>query len=232
MATVLGTLRDLHALHKELAEAQAELKRIPLQLKSREADLAKKQTALDATREAIKRAKMNVDSKEVSLKAGEAKVQDYKLKLNLCKSNKEFSALQEEIKHFQAGNSALEEEILGLMGEMEAKQAEAAAELNRLNEAKTEFAKFKEVIDYKLEKLGGRVGLLEGKIGEFESQLDSTTLADYRRLVKLKGSDALAGCHDGICEACYTGQTPQSLNELLMGRVVFCKSCGSMLYQK
>ncbi|MFO0948038.1 MAG: hypothetical protein U1D30_19300 [Planctomycetota bacterium] len=232
MPTVLDTLKELHALHAELADVQDQLKRAPLQLKAKEAEVAKREAAVVAGRDAHKRMKMDADSREMSLKSGEAKVADYKLKLNLCKSNKEFSALQEEIKHFQEANGKLEEEILGMMTDVENHAAVVKDLQKQLEESKDELAKLREVIDYKIQKFTDRVTLLEGKIKEYSEQLDSATLADYRRLVKTKGSGALAGCLDGTCEACFTGQTAQSLNELMMGRVVFCKSCGAMLYLK
>lgn len=232
MSTVLDTLKELHALHAELADVQEQLKRAPLQMKAKEAEVSKRETALATGRDALKRMKMDADSREVSLKSGEAKVADYKLKLNLCKSNKEFSALQEEIRHFQEANGKLEEEILGLMSEVETKGDSVKQLQSELDQSKEELANLKEVIDYKIQKFTDRVLLLEGKIKEYSEQLDSATLADYRRLVKTRGSAALAGCLDGTCEACFTGQTAQSLNELMMGRVVFCKSCGAMLYLK
>jgi predicted nucleic acid-binding Zn-ribbon protein len=232
MPTVLDTLKELHSLHSELADVQDQLKRTPLQLKSREADVTKKEAALAAARDELKKLKMATDSKELSLKSSEAKVRDYKVKLNACKTNKEFSALQDEIKNFETQNGVLEEEVLVLMTEQETKNAAIKESIALLDESKSELAKFKEVVEYKLEKLQGRVTLLQTKITEFEAQLDPGTLSEYRRLVKTRGSAALAACVNGICEACFTGQTAQSLNELMMGRVVFCKSCGAMLYIK
>ena len=73
--------------------------------------------------------------------------------------------------------------------------------------------------------------LTEEQIKEMEAQLDTETLVEYRRLTKLKGELALAACESGTCSVCFTGQTPQTWNELLMGRVVYCSSCGAILYK-
>ena len=230
MTTVLTTLKELHGLQLELADAHDQLRRLPQQLEGRKNDLAKKRAQLDENRAALKRFRMRADERELSLKSGEQKVEGYKLKLNQCKSNKEYTALQEEIKHFQEANGTLEEEILELMTEQENMAAEIAEEEKLLAAAAEEFEKFKEVTEYKTQKFTDRLEILEKKIAELEGNLDSGTRAEYRRLVKMRGPDALASCENGICSACYTSQTPQTLNDLLMGRIIQCKSCGAMLY--
>ena len=53
---------------------------------------------------------------------------------------------------------------------------------------------------------------------------------EYGRLVGALGEDALAAISDNSCGHCYTTVTTQILSELMMNRVTFCKSCGSLLY--
>ena len=232
MATLLDTLKDLHTVQSELATSRSELQRCPLQLKARETDLTRRRTALDTDRERIKRCRMDIHEKEVSLKTGEDRVATLNAKLNQAKSNKEYDSLQEEIRTFAGSNGTLEEEILTLIDDEET-LAEKIAEAERVvAEVETEVAKFKEVIDYKIEKLTARIKTLEAKEGEHEGELDSGTRADYRRLSKTKGVEAaLAGCDDSICQSCYTEQTAQQWSDLIMGRVVVCHTCGAMLYK-
>ena len=44
------------------------------------------------------------------------------------------------------------------------------------------------------------------------------------------GEGALAAVEGEVCGGCYHKLTPQTMNELKMSKVVFCKSCGCMLY--
>lgn len=230
MTTVLETLKELHELLCELADVRGQLQRAPLQLQGKQAEVARKEAAHAAAAEEAKRLKLTTHEREVTLKAGEQRVRDLKVKLNLAKTNKEYSAIADEIKNHESANGKLEEEILLMLTEQEEKNRRVDEAKTALDAARNELGEFKKVIDYRVEKLSARVGLLEAKLAELENQLEAQPRADYRRLVKLKGEQALAACDAGTCQACHTELTPQSRNDLLLSRVVFCKSCGAMLY--
>ncbi|HIN94176.1 MAG TPA: hypothetical protein EYN03_00900 [Planctomycetes bacterium] len=53
---------------------------------------------------------------------------------------------------------------------------------------------------------------------------------DYKRIASAMGEDALAPVDDDVCGGCFQTLTPQTINELLMAKPVFCKSCGRLLY--
>ena len=232
MAPVLNTLKDLHEVQTELADARADLARCPLMLKSKEADLAKRQSKNEADRERSKRLRMDIDEKELTLKTGEQKVNDLKVKLNQAKSNKEYETLQEEIKHFSQQNDELEEAILVIISDEEELSQSLEEAEGQVREAADELDKFRETINYKIEKLTGRIAALEAKASEHEQDLDSDTRAAYKRLAKTKGDhESLAACIDRICQSCHTTQTAQQWDDLILGRVVICYTCGAMLYK-
>lgn len=230
MATVLGNLKELHQLLNELADIRDQLERGPLQLKARQSDLSEKVQSLQTLRDHAKRLRIDADQKELGLKSSEARVKDLKLKLNLVKTNKEFGALQDEIRNLQQGNDKIEEEVLAIITEQEAEVNKIKQAEQQLRNETQECDKFKEVLGYRMEKFQRRVELLQQQIVEFENRLEPATMIEYRRLVKLKGRMALAACEDGTCSACFIGQTPQACNELALGKVVYCHACGAMLY--
>ena len=47
---------------------------------------------------------------------------------------------------------------------------------------------------------------------------------------KSKGQDAMAQVEGESCGGCYQNVTTNMINDLLMSRVVFCKTCGRLLY--
>lgn len=231
MASVAETLKELHLMLTELAEAQNRLKRGPLQIKAKEAELAKKELALQTEKEALRRMRIEADDKELALKAGEQKVRDSQVKLNLVKSNKEYSALQEEIKTLQSKNSLLEEQILESMTLQETKSDEVQQLEKEFERAKADFAEFKETTQYTMQKMEGRLGLLNEKIQQLQKQLPGDVQEMYRRLIDQKGERSLAGCDNGTCQECFTSQTPQAWNDLVQGKAVACHACGSILYR-
>lgn len=230
MGNLLQTLKDIHQLLSELADAKAQVQRAPQQLQGKRSELARREQALQEAHDQLTKNKLAIHEKEVSLKAGEQRVRDQKVKLNLCKSNKEYSALLEEIKNLAAANSRLEEEILELLTEQESRIAAQSDQEKARSEAQRELDEFTKLTQYKVEKFTDRIRLLEEEIQKAETRLDPTVVAEYRRLAKTRGAEALAACIGAVCQACYTELTPQMSNELLMDRVVYCKSCGAMLY--
>lgn len=232
MAAVLQTLKELHQLLVELADARQQLQRGPLQINGRQADLKRREEALAAKREALRAAKMASDRQELDLKSGEQRISDLQVKLNMAQSNKEYTALKDEIAKFEASNSLLADAILESITLQEEQAEEVKAAEADVEHAREEFAKFKETVEYKMEKFGSRVGLLDDEIKKYEGQLDSETRNSYRKISKSKGAaDGLAACVDKICQACSSEVTSQNWNDLVMDRVVICKSCGAMLYK-
>lgn len=231
MATARETLKELHQLLLGLEEARDKLQRLPQQLKFRQNDVQRKGGVLQSERDALKRLRMDTDQKELNLKAGEQKLRDLRTKLNLCKAAKEFTALQEEIKHVQEANARIEEEILTAITEQDVKAA-AIAELEKTaTDSKDGLEKFSGEVQYGLRKWTDRVALLEGKIKELEATLAPDLRQEFQRHVQQKGTRGLAACEDGICQNCFIEQSPQNRSELNANKTVRCASCNALLYR-
>ena len=63
-----------------------------------------------------------------------------------------------------------------------------------------------------------------------EKALPADLKADYQRVVRSKGADSLAAADDGVCTGCGQQITLNMQNELKLSKLVFCKSCGRLLY--
>jgi len=72
---------------------------------------------------------------------------------------------------------------------------------------------------------------LESTLAAAESKLPAKVLAVYRRLVGAHGASALAEVDDNACTACYARLTPNMKVELNVGKYIFCRSCGRLLYK-
>jgi uncharacterized protein len=54
--------------------------------------------------------------------------------------------------------------------------------------------------------------------------------AEYDRISRARGEETLAQVDGDVCSSCYHLLTTQTINELLLSKPVFCKSCGALLY--
>ena len=52
----------------------------------------------------------------------------------------------------------------------------------------------------------------------------------YVRVVKAKGEDAMAQVEGESCGGCHQQLTPNIMSQLIGATVVFCKTCGRLLY--
>jgi predicted nucleic acid-binding Zn-ribbon protein len=71
---------------------------------------------------------------------------------------------------------------------------------------------------------------LLGELAALEETLPSDLKSDYDRIVGSRGEDGMAALEGECCGHCNQTINPQMLNELLMERMVLCKSCGCILY--
>ena len=71
---------------------------------------------------------------------------------------------------------------------------------------------------------------LEEELAVSEKALPADFKSDYQRVVRSKGADSLATVEDGVCTGCGQQITLNMQNELKLSRLVFCKSCGRLLY--
>ena len=230
MSVTAAALRELHRIHQRLADLRDRLERGPKQIRAREASVAQLEARLAEARDKAKQTQMSVDRKQLDLKAGEQKVLDLRVKLNQANSNREYQSFLEQIAAAEMAGSVLSDEILEAMDRVDqlhvaVKEAEA-----QLAAGKQEMEKTKQAIDSAAAATQADVVLLEGELTAAEQSLPADMKNDYQRVVRSKGADSLSSVDDGVCTACGQQITLNMQNELSLSELVFCKSCGRLLY--
>ncbi len=230
MSITAAALRELHRIHQQLAELRDRLERGPKQVRAREANVAQLATRLAEARERTKQTQMAVDRKQLDLKAGEQKVVDLRVKLNVANSNREYQALLEQIAAAEMAGSVLQDEILeGLEKIDQLGVAVKDAEKN-LAAGKQELDKARHVVEASAATIQADLSRLERELIQAEAALPTDIKADYQRVVRSKGADSLAAAEDGVCAGCGQQITLNMQNELKLSKLVFCKACGRLLY--
>lgn len=230
MANLLETLREIQQTRLELSDVKEQIKRMPLQLRAKQNEVDKLKAAIAAEKEIAKKMRVEADSRELTLKQAESRIKDLKGKLNQAESNKEYQVIQDEIKRISGENDVLQDEILERITQEEEKRAEIKVSEGQLAEVEADFAKFKEVVDYRTDKIKTQQEILTKKLAELEPQLGDV-FGDYQRITAVKGDHGIAECVNGSCQNCFREQPPQIWQELLVGRPVKCPSCGALLFK-
>jgi uncharacterized protein len=230
MSSTAGVLRELHRIHRQLSDLRERLDRGPKQIKARQATVARLEEELAQAKAESKAARVSADQKQLLLKSGEGKIRELKVKLNAANSNREYQALKDQIAADEMANSVLADEILEALEKIDGFAGTISGAEQNLAKGREELAKTEGQVRQQHDLLIGDVQRLEDELKKVEAGLPSDIREVYQRVVKSKGSDAMAQVEGETCGGCYHHLTANIFSSLLMGRVVCCQSCGRMLY--
>jgi predicted nucleic acid-binding Zn-ribbon protein len=230
MTVPVEVLRQLHRVHQQLADLQGRLTRGPKLIRMGQKAVQDGEQKHAAAKELLKQTRMVADGLQLQLRQREDKLKDLQRKLNECKTNTEYKTLQDQIAAEKQADSVLEDEILEKLERLDAVQQEIGTASDELKQMQSDFEKTRQRVEAERDSLESEVARVSAELEETEKRLPPDIRAEYRRMVKAKGPEALAPVESETCGGCYQTLTPQTMNELSMSRLVFCKSCGCLLY--
>lgn len=230
MSGTSAVLRNLHRIHQQLGDLRDRLERGPRMVKAREVNVAKAEAELAQIKTDQKAARMAVDQKQLQLKSGEAKVAELRVKLNSANSNREYQAFKDQIAADEMAGSVLSDEILEGLEKLEIFKKQVAEAEQRLAAVQQELAKAQKQVREQSDLISGDVTRLESELHPIEEQLPPDALEFYRRVVNVKGFEAMAMVDGESCGGCCQRITPNMHNSLALDKVVLCQSCGRLLY--
>jgi predicted nucleic acid-binding Zn-ribbon protein len=227
-----NTLAELHRLLLASKEVQEQLERGPRQLKVRQQNILHKQTELEAQRQKHKALRMNADQRSLQLKSNELKISDLKVKLNQAASNREFDIIRAQIEADTVANSVLEDEILDALEKVDAAQIEIKRLEDEVTRGKADETRAAAEISAAQPGFQSRLAELHKAIANAEARLPENAIVQYRRLAQAYGAAALAEVDGTTCTSCYVSLPPQLVVQVREGQVIFCKTCGRLLYMQ
>lgn len=228
--SVAADLTELHRLHAALKDVRDDLTRGPRQLKIRDQVITNARNEVTNKQEELKQTRMAADRKGLDLKSLEAKLVDIRGKLNQASSNREYDILRGQIDADGAAKSVMEDEILEHLERVDRLQKDIVVAQDRVKQAEADKEKYS--ADFAAEEpvLKQTETDLLAKLSKAESVLTGDSLSQYRRVVEAHGAEAMAPVENGVCTGCYVALRPQQRVQLNSGVILFCSSCGRLLY--
>ena len=230
MSALAASLHELHRIHQQLSDLRDRLRRGPKQVEAHTANVARLEGELTQAQAQLKAGKVAVDQKQLLLKTSEGKVLDLKGKLNSASNNREYQALLEQIAATEMAGSVLADEILEALEQVDVFQQQIVEAQAKLTQGKDELKRASDNVAAKAGELKSEVSRLEIELRDAEGILPVDIRDTYQRMVKSKGSDCMAKLENDSCGGCFQQLTPNMINSLQLGHMVFCKSCGRLLY--
>jgi predicted nucleic acid-binding Zn-ribbon protein len=127
-------------------------------------------------------------------------------------------------------NSVLADEILEALEKVDRFKQTIAEADRQVSKAKEEQVKLQQTVQSQEESLRADVRRLEEELRVAEASLPQELRDAYIRVVKAKGEDAMAQVEGESCGGCHQQLTPNIMSLLLGANVVFCRTCGRLLY--
>ncbi|MFC1631832.1 zinc ribbon domain-containing protein [Candidatus Omnitrophota bacterium] len=196
------------------------------------------QNALDQQKESLKNAEnqskalqLKRKEREMDLETKEKEIKKYQAQLLQIKTNKEYMSMQKQIEGLKADNSVLEDDILGLMDQIDKAKTTVSAEREKMvsaeNKVKAESAK----IDQEIKQIEEQINSLNKQRVELCVNIDKNLLSRYERILQAKSALALVPVIDQSCGGCHQVLPPQVINETRMkDQLVTCEFCARLLY--
>lgn len=225
-----SAFRELHRIHRQLSDLRERIARGPKQVAAAEANFKKYEAELAKAKDNFKQAKLASDDKQLTLKSREAKILDLRSKLHQADSNQVYQSYKDQIAADEKANSVLTDEILESLELLESLQSKIGEANASLAKGKDELEKTRKRISEQTTTLEAELSGVMAELSKAEAELPEDLTATFLRQSNAKGEDAMAAVEGDTCGGCYQTLVPQAMNELYLGKPVFCKSCQRLLY--
>ncbi len=229
----IGLLVELQGLDTQIFRMEDELAAIPETIKAREGEFKEKSASLKKAEDELKALLMKRKDKEGELEGKEGTIKKYQQQLNQVKTNKEYSALQEEINRVRADNSIIEEAIINIFDQIDAQNKDIAKEKEVLKAEEGKFGEEKKKLNADADKIRAELDALKKQRAELAVKVDKKILQKYEKIVRNKDGLAVVPIKNDACQGCFRTLPPQVINEARMNdELVMCDSCARILYSE
>ncbi|QDT37375.1 zinc ribbon domain-containing protein [Stratiformator vulcanicus] len=230
MSETGSALRRLHQILTAMHRIRSEIDRGPRLVRVKKKLATEKAAQIDELKGKLTDARKFADQKQLQLRSNEDKILALKGKLNEASSNREFDAVKSQMEADQMANSVLEDEILETLERVDLLGESISRVEGEKQEAEEEVKKFEAEVKAKQGDLESELAQLALELTEAEKIIPDKLRVDYRRLIETHGATSLAPVENKACTTCSTMVSPQIAIDLNVGKFVFCRSCGRLLY--
>lgn len=200
-------------------------------------NIQKLQKQLGEIKQKAKQLRIEVDKKDLELKSNEEKINKLNTQLNTVRTNKEYSALTNEIKSAKADNDVIEDVILNLFNQNESIQKEAKEVEEKIKEETNQLNAMSVQVSEEITRIKTEIESACQLRQKNTAQIDADALSKYEKIICNKTDRTALACVGEpskgyyTCQGCHMDVPPQQVNELMKKKeIICCKSCLRILY--
>ena len=240
MESLIDKLLELHRQQLHLNRHNEKVRSAGMAVAARQRQVTAAQNALNQLDEHRKNTQRLADARELDVKALQAKIQKLREQLNAIETNREYKALQNEIKFAEIELRRAEDDELGAMDQLEQDDGKMHAARERLTRTEAGLAEVQVATAAQAESLEADVRKAERDRADIAAQLPRDVLAVFDRLVSKHEDGAMCplvkddnpGSGAFSCGACHMRLTDNVYVRLVGNRneIITCPNCSHILY--
>lgn len=231
MESGLQALVDLWDVDRELRSLRRELSSYPAEEKRRLERIQSLRQNSDRIRDGVRELQARLKEIEADVSSWKERIGKLEREAYGARDNSSLYAYQHQISTLRGEIGERDEEGIGLLEQIQAREAVIAAEQAKIDEEEKVLAEFranvareKSQIDVKVAELKKLRDAKLGGVGPAHLQI-------YEKMISSSERQPLAQVHDRTCQNCFTELTLNDYARVRSGKVVVqCKSCHCILY--
>jgi predicted nucleic acid-binding Zn-ribbon protein len=237
MGPVLNGLIRLQSIENRLRAVKSKLARCRRNVIIQENLVRTLQNSVHAKREEIQLTKVQSDRLELELRSRDESIAKLRASLNAAKTNKEYALLLTQLNTNKADNSKIESQILELMKDIDADEAECKEIEKQIEDQKGKLEQIRRDNEQLAARYESEIKEVQGEWDQAAKAVRPEALEVFGRVAETYDGEALAVVepHEGkmetyTCGGCFMGLTAETVNLLLTkDEIIRCPNCTRIL---
>ncbi len=229
----LELLISLQKIDKEIKKFNQEKEMIPEEIERERQIFEKINLEINQLNEKIEQAKKERRSKELETQSTTDLLNNTKVKLPNVKTNKEYSAVLQEIENLKSKIDSLEEAEIKLMENIEECQKEYDQKIKEKEEEEKKYLEIKKRKEDELEDLNKRQEKELNQKKELATKIESKWFKYYEKVMDARNGQAVVAIEKNTCGGCHRSLRPQlSLEVRQNDSIITCPYCNRFLFSE
>jgi len=237
MGPLLSGLKKLQSVENRLRAVKAKLARCRRNVIIQENQVRNLQNSLEAKKEETLLTKVQSDSLELELKSRDETIAKLRASLNAARTNKEYASVLTQLNMTKADNSKIETQILDLMRDIEADEAECRQIQNQIEEQKQQLDQTRKETELLAAEYEAEIEGIQAEWDQAAETVQNGPLQVFNRVAETYDGEALAivqpqggKTETYSCGGCFMGITAETVNLLLTkDEIIRCPNCTRIL---